>query len=96
MARRDENDEIDQLISELHASTAPATPAAGDTGRLERWLRILVDAGGSDLLLVPGAPPTLRVDTRVRALADGPLDGVDVEESVIPALPPYARRQYGH
>jgi twitching motility protein PilT len=94
VARRDDNDEIDQLIAELHASSAPATPAAGDTGRLERWLRILVDAGGSDLLLVPGAPPTLRVDNRVRPLADGPLDGIDVEEAVLPALPPHARRMY--
>jgi twitching motility protein PilT len=92
--RRDDNAEIDQLIAELHASTAPATPATGDTGRVERWLRILVDAGGSDLLLVPGAPPTLRVDNRVRPLADGPLDGVDVEEAVLPALPPHARRIY--
>jgi twitching motility protein PilT len=94
VAQRDDNHEIDQLISELHASTAPAAPATGDTGRIERWLRILVDAGGSDLLLVPGAPPTLRVDNRVRPLADGPLDGVDVEEAVLPALPPHARRVY--
>jgi twitching motility protein PilT len=94
VARRDDDDEIDQLIAELHASTAPATPAAGDTGRIERWLRILIDAGGSDLLLVPGAPPTLRVDNRVRPLAEGPLDGVDVEEAVLPALPPHARRIY--
>jgi twitching motility protein PilT len=94
VARRDDNDEIDQLISELHASAAPATPATGDTGRIERWLRILVDAGGSDLLLVPGAPPTLRVENRVRPLAEGPLDGVDVEEAVLPALPPHARRIY--
>jgi twitching motility protein PilT len=94
VARRDDNDEIDQLITELHASTAPPTPAAGDTGRIERWLRILVDAGGIDLLLVPGAPPTLRVDNRVRPLGDGPLDGVDVEEAVLPALPPHARRMY--
>jgi twitching motility protein PilT len=94
VARRDDNDEIDQLISELHASAAPATPATGDTGRIERWLRILVDAGGSDLLLVPGAPPTLRVENRVRLLAEGPLDGVDVEEAVLPALPPHARRIY--
>jgi twitching motility protein PilT len=94
VARRDDNDEIDQLISELHASTAAATPATDDTGRIERWLRLLVDGGGSDLLLVPGAPPTLRIDNRVRPLAEGPLDGVDVEEAVLPALPPHARRMY--
>jgi len=94
VGRGGDNDDIDQLISELHASRDPATPATGDTGRIERWLRILVDAGGSDLLLVPGAPPTLRVDNRVRPLADGPLDGVDIEEAVLPALPPHARRMY--
>ena len=65
-------DEIDQLIAELHAS-AGAPEAAGDTGRVERWLRILAAAGGSDLLLV---------------------DGVDVEEAVLPALPPHARKAY--
>jgi twitching motility protein PilT len=77
MAR--DSDDIDQLIAELHASSgAPRGSAVGDTGRLERWLSFLTDAGGSDLLLV----------------ADGPLDGVDVEEPVLPALPPHARRIY--
>jgi len=88
------DDPIDQLIAELHASDEPAGVAAGDTGRLERWLRALVGAGGSDLLLVPGASPSIRVEGRVRGLADGPLDGLDVEESVLPALPPHARRDY--
>jgi twitching motility protein PilT len=89
-------DDIDQLIAELHASGgAPARGAAvGDTSRLERWLRILTDAGGSDLLLVAGAPPSIRVEGRVRPLADGPLDGVDIEESVLPALAPHARKIY--
>ena len=87
---------IDQLIAELHASTEPAGPATGDTRRLERWLRILIDAGGSDLLLVPGAPPAIRVNGRVRPLADGPMDGLDVEEAVLPALPPHARKAYRH
>jgi twitching motility protein PilT len=90
-----DSDEIDQLIAELHASGGtPAGPAVGDTGRLERWLRTLTDAGGSDLLLVAGAPPSIRVDGRVRPLAEGPLDGMDVEEAVLPALAPHARRIY--
>jgi twitching motility protein PilT len=89
-------DDIDQLIAELHASggTPPRGAAAGDTSRLEAWLRLLADAGGSDLLLVAGASPSIRVEGRVRPLAEGPLDGVDVEEAVLPALAPHARRIY--
>jgi twitching motility protein PilT len=90
-------DDIDQLIAELHASggAAPTGGAPlGDTSRLERWLRLLVDAGGSDLLLVAGASPSIRVEGRVRPLAEGPLDGLDVEEAVLPALAPHARRIY--
>jgi twitching motility protein PilT len=94
MAIPGDADDIEQLIAELHASAGGFAPVSGDTGRIERWLRILVDAGGSDLLLVAGAPPSLRVDGRIRPLADGPIDGVDVEEAVLPALPPHARRLY--
>lgn len=95
MAGRDPADDIDQLISELNASHAmPTGPAVGDTGRLERWLQLLAEAGGSDLLLVAGSPPAIRVDGRVRPLAEGPLDGLDVQEAVLPALPPHARRAY--
>jgi twitching motility protein PilT len=90
-----DSEEIDQLIAELHASAGtPAGPALGDTGRLECWLRTLTEAGGSDLLLVAGAPPSIRVDGRVRPLPEGPLDGVEVEEAVLPALAPHARRIY--
>src|SRR6185436_1600122 len=79
-------DDIDQLISELHASVGSADAAAGDTARVERWLRILAAAGGSDLLLVAGAAPSVRVDGKISPLADGPIDGVDVEDAVLPAL----------
>ena len=82
-------------VAALTERIAAATKAAtGDTARLERWLRLLSDASGSDLLLVAGVPPMLRVNGRLRPLAEGPLDGVDVEETVVPALPPHARRQY--
>src|SRR6185436_18705292 len=87
--------DIDELIAELHASTGGSHgPAVGDTARLERWLQLLSEMGGSDLLLVAGAPPSVRVDGRVRSLAEGPLDGVDVEEAVLPAMAPHARRIY--
>jgi twitching motility protein PilT len=91
---REPDDDIEQLIAELHASPDAGGPATGDTGRLDRWLRLLVDAGGSDLLLVPGAAPSIRVDGSVRPLAEGPIDGIDVEEAVLPALLPHARKAY--
>ena len=90
-----ESDEIERLILELHSSVQPApAPGLGDNTRLERWLRLLASRGGSDLLLVAGAPPAIRLDGKVIPLAEGPLDGMDVEESVLPALPPHARRIY--
>jgi twitching motility protein PilT len=88
------DDSIDQLIADLHASVEAPSATAGDTARLDRWLRLLVSAGGADLLLVPGAPPSIRVDGRVRPLPDGPLDGLEIEEAVLPALHPHARQVY--
>src|SRR3954471_11381832 len=87
------DDDIDRLILELHATGAPA-PTTGDLARIDRWLRLLASRGGSDLLLVAGAPPSVRIDGRVHPLAEGPLDGADIEEVVLPAIPPHARRIY--
>jgi twitching motility protein PilT len=90
-----DSEDINQLIAELHASTdAPRGAVVGDTGRLEAWLRLLAAAGGSDLLLVAGAPPSIRAEGRVRPLSEGPLDGLEIEEAVLPALAPHARRIY--
>src|SRR5215203_3896674 len=86
------NDDIERLILELHSTGAPSQ--AGDLTRLERWLRLLAERGGSDLLLVAGAPASIRVDGRVRPLAEAPLDGVEIEDAVLPALPPHAGRIY--
>jgi twitching motility protein PilT len=92
----DEPHDIDRLVLELN-SAVPAqarTPASGDTARLEGWLRLLAARGGSDLLLVAGAPPAVRLDGKVVPLAEGPLDGDDIEEAVLPALAPHARGLY--
>jgi twitching motility protein PilT len=90
----DPQDDIDQLILELHATKGAPDAGSGSTARLDGWLNVLADRHGSDLLLVAGAPPSIRVEGRVVPLAEGPLDGMDVEEAVMPALPPHARRQY--
>ena len=88
-------DDLDQLVLELNSSgSATAQPRSGDLTRIERWMRLMAEQGASDLLLVAGAPPSLRVDGRVHPLAEGPLDGTEIEDAVMPAIPPHARRIY--
>ncbi|MEO5894404.1 MAG: PilT/PilU family type 4a pilus ATPase [Vicinamibacterales bacterium] len=94
-------DDLDQIILELNSSGTISAPKGsrpiskspvGDTARLERWLRLVAAKNGSDLLLVAGAPPSVRVAGLVQPLADGPVDGIEIEEAVLPALAPHARR----
>jgi twitching motility protein PilT len=79
----------------------PSLPSlsSSSSARLEAWLAVMMERRASDLLLVSGAPPVLRVDGRVApmegsGLNDGPLDGLDIEEAVYPALAPHAQKQY--
>ena len=62
--------------------------------RLSAWLEILVERNGSDLLLVAGAPPCIRVDGKITRLSVPPLSGEEIENAVIPALPHGARTRY--
>ena len=88
------NDDPDAVARELNAlapvSDAPALPP--EMARLDAWLRDWSAATGSDLLLVAGAPASIRVDGRVSAWTRTPLDGVEIEQAVLPALPPHAPR----
>ena len=52
--------------------------------------QLMAERQASDLLLLPGEPPVLRVEGRV-SRTDGPvLDGVDIEDMVAAILPPHA------
>ena len=89
----DINDDIDALIDELNATGA--SPRAGSRIlRLETMLREVVRRRGSDLLLVTGSSPAVRVDGQIVRLEGAVLDGADVEEVVLPHLPPYAAKHY--
>ena len=89
-------DEFERLILALQSTDEqPPPPAEGSAApRLEQWLRLVAERGGSDLLLVAGAPPAVRIDGRVLRLDAGPLDGDDIEEAVLPVLLPHAKEQY--
>jgi twitching motility protein PilT len=88
----EEASDLNRLIRELNQEVRE-TPDA-DAARLSRWLEILRERGGSDLLLVAGAPPSLRVDGSVVALPEAPLSGDEIEDSVLPALSPGLRTRY--
>jgi len=66
----------------------------GVTERLNHWLAMLVGRGASDLLLVAGAPPCMRVNGEVRKIEPGILDGPEIEAAVLPALPRHALLHY--
>ena len=85
-------DDLDQLAAEL-VRDAASTPI-GTGMSLEPWLALMVTRQASDLLLVAGEPAALRVQGRVERVGEAPLDGTDVEEMVLPALPPHAQRAY--
>src|SRR5207247_5443894 len=91
----DEADDLDALVTELNAGARPgASDDDGQTTRLRAWLESAVARSASDLLLVAGAPPAVRVDGAVIPLPEGPLGGAEIEDAVVPALPPHARRAY--
>ncbi len=60
----DPEQDIDRLILELNATPDRDHLQAplGTTARLEQWLQILAEKHGTDLLLVAGAPPSMRLD----------------------------------
>jgi twitching motility protein PilT len=64
------------------------------TQRLDRWLSTLVAEKGSDLLLIHGAPVSIRFEGEVRAIEAAPLAGEEIEAAVAPALSEHARQLY--
>jgi twitching motility protein PilT len=97
------NEEPDALADELNALAGASDPLgivsresgeALDPSRLRSWLEQLARMSGSDLLLVAGVPPGVRVDGDIRRLDEDPLEGEEIERAVLPALPAYAQRRY--
>ena len=89
------DDDLNEIISELNASGAAAQGRTGDSrGQLQSLLQQVVERRGSDLLLVAGSPPAVRIDGAIQRMSTAILDGVDVEDVVLPALSARARKQF--
>jgi twitching motility protein PilT len=90
------SDDFDRAVDELNAlgeASPPSAPTASP--RLEQWLTDVRRLGATDLLLVAGAPPSARVDGRMTPLSgEAPLDGDDIVQAVLGALPPHALRAF--
>ena len=87
------SDDLDALVTELNSG---ATRAVTDEqlARLRKWLELVVEHSASDLLLVAGAAPTLRVSGVIVPLSEGPLGGEEIADAVLPALASHARRAF--
>jgi twitching motility protein PilT len=83
---------VDELNAQREATKSQDAFAAGRT--LDCWLAALIDRGGSDLLLVPGAPPSILLEGAVRNLESGTLAGPDIEAAIVPALNAHALEVY--
>ena len=74
--------DLDRIVEELNARPDVEGGDASDTEILDRWLAALLSKGGSDLLLVPGAPACILIEGGVRNLESEPLTGSEIEAIV--------------
>jgi twitching motility protein PilT len=65
-----------------------------DSVRVHAWLEELVSRNGSDLLLVPHAPASIRVEGALVTIGSSALGGEEIEAAVLPMLAPHAREEY--
>lgn len=87
-------EDLDALIGELNASAVTAAPLLEGSSGVDEWLAEVVRRKGSDLLLVAGRAPMVRIDGLLAPVADLVLDGEDIATAITPRLPAHAARQF--
>ena len=87
-------DDLDALIGQLNATASAGEPPLEASSSIDEWLAEVMRRKGSDLLLVAGRPPMVRVDGRLSPITDHTLDGEDIKTIIVPMLPPHAARQF--
>jgi len=88
----DDTPKIELVRESDESEIKPAGPAA--RARIDHWLSTLVERGGSDLLLVPGIPASVRLEGQVLNIETRPLNGAEIESAVSAALSPHALKMF--
>lgn len=90
----DKAPEIDRVVNELNGLPEDEGSEPISAVQLDAWLKTLIARGGSDLLLVAGAPACIRAKGVVQKIDARPLDGPEIEAAVLPALTSHALARY--
>jgi len=90
----DEAPEIDRIVNELNELRESEGSESASAAQLDGWLKTLIAHGGSDLLLVAGAPACIRAKGVVQKIETRTLDGPEIEAAVLPALTSHALARY--
>ena len=81
-------EDLDKLVSELRLDARRTSSDEGvDDGVLFQWLKRVRELAGADLLLVAGAPATIRVRGAFVAASSGPLEAQHILQAVAPLVP---------
>jgi twitching motility protein PilT len=87
-------DDLDRLVSELNLMERTALASSATAAALEAWLARVREEGGSDLLLVAGAPAVIRVSGRLVRISTEPLGGEEIEAAVFPVVASRLQQRY--
>ena len=87
-------DEPSKIELVRESDDADSRSAQVQPGRLNHWLGLLMERGGSDLLLVSGSPACIRLKGEVLNVDMRPLQSAEIEAAVLPALSPHGAQQY--
>src|SRR5579864_3867177 len=82
------------MASGTNRSAEIESPQAQDVSKLNHWLEQLVSQAGSDLLLVAGAPASIRVEGKMQPIDTERLTGAQIEAAVLPVLARHAAEEY--
>lgn len=87
-------DDLDTLIRELNSGLEPSSDRVDSSGQCEQWIDRVIDRNGSDLFLVVGSPPMMKVNGALQPASQQMLDGADIEAALFPLLAPHTLEQY--